>query len=346
MRRRVSATAVALAMVAGAVALIPASPANATDNSRPRFDRNGDGRADFAVVRPGDAAGTPNSHAMTWYWASFSGFNRDVFGNPAEGDIPVAGDFDGDGINDPAVYRPGTPASSWIVLFSTSFFTIAKTFAFGDDGLDDMPLTGDLNGDGIDDFVIFRPGAPAEWFVLSPTGGGGNIAFGDNVANDDEPALGDLDGDGRADLIIRRVAADDTTFFHVRLATGAFPAPIHFGKNSDVYAPGDYDNDGRGDLALVRDIGTTYKWFFRFANGTVTDFTFGDDHDTIAQNDYDGNGFTDIAVWRQGSPAGTLFIQPLPFGSVSQVPFGDSANQDTPLVFWFNCQQNLSTICI
>src|SRR5688500_16245075 len=114
MRRRLPATAVALVMVAGAIALIPGSPANATDASRPGVDRNGDGRSDLGVLRE------TSETAFTWFWHNSTSFNQDVFGNPDANDIPQAGDFDGDGRNDPAVYRPGSPASRWIVLLSGS----------------------------------------------------------------------------------------------------------------------------------------------------------------------------------------------------------------------------------
>lgn len=338
MGRKMSATAVALAIAASA-AVLPGSPASATDTSSPRLDRNGDASSDFAVIRPTSAT------AFTWFWNNTTSFNNDEFGNPDENDSPLAGDFDRDGVNDPAVYRPGSP-SRWIVLLSSTAFTTTLDVSFGDNALDDIPLTGDIDGDGRTDFVIWRPGSPSTWFVLSPAGGGGNVDFGDSEANDDSPALGDLDGDGRADLIIRRVGDDDTTTFHVRTTAGGFADPIHFGDVDDVYVPGDYNGDGIGDVVVVRVVDGNFEWFFRLSDGTFQSLQFGSDdaNDVLVQNDYDGNGLTDVAVWRPGNP-GVLFVRPSPAGAVVETLFGNASLDDYPLGFWFNCWQNLPTLC-
>lgn len=338
MRRRRSAATFAAAIVAGAVALMPGSPASATDNGRPAFDRNGDGRSDFALLR------ATSETAFTWFWISSSGFAENVFGDPTLNDVPVVGDFDGDGINDASVVRRGSP-DHWFVQLSSSPGLVADV-PFGDVALGDVPLTGDIDGDGRTDFVVFRPGSPATWFARSATGLYGDVAFGDTIAHNDTPALGDLDGDGRTDIIIRRRGDDESTFFHIRTARGGYPAAIHFGKMSDVYVPGDYNNDGIGDIAVVRQLpgSHNYRWFIRLSDTAVQLFTFGDGDrgDVLAQNDYDGNGSTDVAVWRPGS-SGRLFIQPVPSGAVAQTSFGQEG--DTPLSYWFNCFQNLPTLC-
>ena len=66
-------------------------------------DFDGDGLTDFAVYRP-QQPGLPYG---TWYVLPRSGpvrINGTVFGLPT--DIPVPGDYDGDGKADLAVWRP------------------------------------------------------------------------------------------------------------------------------------------------------------------------------------------------------------------------------------------------
>ena len=75
------------------------------------------------------------------------------------GDIPVTGDYDGDGIIDIGVWRPST--GSWFIIPSsapTTYFTQQ----FGLPG--DIPQPGDYDADGITDFAVWRP-AGVTWFV-------------------------------------------------------------------------------------------------------------------------------------------------------------------------------------
>ena len=61
-------------------------------------------------------------------------------------DIPVAGDYDGDGKTDIAVYRPAT--GSWYVLQSSTNNTAFASYQWGVST--DIPAPGDYDGDGED----------------------------------------------------------------------------------------------------------------------------------------------------------------------------------------------------
>ena len=70
--------------------------------------------------------------------------------------MPVAADFDGDGLTHLVVYRP--TEGRWYLRFSTSQYGFAN-WAFYDWGLPgDIPVAGDFDGDGKADLVVFRPG--------------------------------------------------------------------------------------------------------------------------------------------------------------------------------------------
>ena len=67
------------------------------------------------------------------------------------GDIPVVGDFDGDGVEEIAVYRSGT----WMIDTNGNRELEAtdKTFQMG--GAFDRPVVGDWDGDGVDEPAIY-----------------------------------------------------------------------------------------------------------------------------------------------------------------------------------------------
>ncbi|NND99717.1 MAG: hypothetical protein HKN47_20555, partial [Pirellulaceae bacterium] len=109
-------------------------------------------------------------------------------------DTPIAGDWNGDGIDQIAVYRGGV----WLLDSDGDgrwTHTDQKT-EFGQPG--DEPIVGDFNGDGIDEIGVVRGD---KWII--DTDGDRRITANDTQiqiprdSQDSQPVVGDWDGDGK-----------------------------------------------------------------------------------------------------------------------------------------------------
>ena len=207
-------------------------------------------------------------------------------------DVPVRGDFDGDGKYDPATFR--TTTGQWRVWRSASNFTPATPVVLGIAG--DVPVPADYDGDRKTDMAVYRP-SNGRWYVLlSSTNppSGGDIAWGNAT---DRPLPVDYDNDGRADLALAqsggfRISLSGST--HTRSVTVAGTI-----GSTEMQVRGDFDGDGKHDPATFRS--TTGQWRvwrstsnFAVANPIIWGLT----GDVPVPADYDGDDKTDIAVYR------------------------------------------------
>ncbi len=156
-------------------------------------DWNGDGVDEVGVWRPDTQAFMLDANANDKWDGPGGGDIRVTFG--AAGDIPVIGDWNGDGIDDIGVWRPS--ARSFLLDSDGSLAWDAGDIEARFGQVTDLPLAGDWNGDGIDEIGVWR--STGRRFILDRNGNytrdAGDIAtsFGQST---DLPVTGDWSGDG------------------------------------------------------------------------------------------------------------------------------------------------------
>ena len=177
-------------------------------------DWDGDGRADVAVYR----GGTVNNPQSYFYYrpTNAPGVNFITVPWGTTGDKPVIGDFDGDGKNDAAVFRPSN--GIWYVSHSSDGVLSAIRFGLGTDKL----VPADYDGDGKTDAAVYRDGT---WYILQSRDGFRAASFG-NAS--DTPVPADYDGDGRSDIAVFRSGV-----WYLQQSTNGFAA-TQFGFGSDA----------------------------------------------------------------------------------------------------------------
>lgn len=229
---------------------------------------------------------------------------RHTFGSQ-ENDIILDGDFNGDGIADVALRRPGN--TTWYIQNSgNSDYNSARQdgiqrISFGLKA-DDIPVPADYDGDGVTDIAVRRPDNYT-WYIQNSDrsnyrserrDGIQRVVLGKN--RNDIPVPADYDGDGKADIAVRR---PENHMWYILESSTSEIRRVQFGRqNTDIPVPADYDGDGKTDIAVRRP--KTQMWYIlRSSDEQIMRINFGKQSSDIpVVGDYDGDGMADIAVRR------------------------------------------------
>jgi hypothetical protein len=115
-----------------------------------------------------------------------------VYGS--DGDLPIIGDWNGDGIDDIGTYTPSSRTFTELLPDGST-----RSRVFGTAG--DTPIVGDWNGDGIDDIGVFRSSTNTFFFDRQPTTT--SVTY---PPHRQLPVVGDWNGDGVDSVgVVRRL---------------------------------------------------------------------------------------------------------------------------------------------
>jgi hypothetical protein len=152
------------------------------------------------------------------------------------GDLPIIGDWDGDGIDTFGVFRQnGGQAQIFLTDEIENAPPVDHTLGFGTDG--DLPIAGDWDADNLDEIGVSRPSTGQ--FFLTNDVDVGNVDFtGFFGAIGDLPAAGDFDGDGKDSIAVFRPSTAQFVLSNDNINVAQTTT---FGQTGDKPVVGDWD---------------------------------------------------------------------------------------------------------
>jgi uncharacterized delta-60 repeat protein len=209
--------------------------------------------------------------------ANTTGFADNEFFYGTAADIPVTGDWDGNGTETIGIYRNG----QFFLRNSNDTGFADIQFAFGAPG--DIPIAGDWDGDGVDTIGLVR--GNVIFLRNSNSTGAPDLTFVYGTGEDIYIA-GDWNGDG-IDTIGCFRPSNGFVYLRNSNSTGFADLEFFYGIAGDKPVAGDWNGDGRDTIGVVRG----NQWFLRNTNNTgFADIvlTYGTDTDIPITGNWDG----------------------------------------------------------
>lgn len=261
------------------------------------LDFDGDGKRDIAYYRHTDKS----CHVRRGSTGAEQVFTI-AAADATQGDIPVPGDYDGDGWTDCAVFRPGT-ATRWFWVSSRTGTAGSSTFGeLGDIPLPGVRMKSEAPGYGL--YAVYRPSTGQTWW-WTRAGYAVNRSFDAGPAS--ELVFADYDGDGYTDIALWNPQAlggsSTQARFYISGSRGDYATHTfhNFGLTNDVPL-GAVEKNGNStkDFALFRPSnGTWYYLLDPTATPGNSARMFGVSGDLpLAGYDFDADGTHDEVVYR------------------------------------------------
>ncbi len=258
---------------------------------------NGGGSIRGIVHSPKNSTEAPTSTP------SSTGFYRAPGFVSMNGDVPIVGDWNGDGIDEAGVVRGNTFfLRNWT---PTRGFYLTSSFNFGN-GIQkgDVPIVGDWNGDGIDEVGVARGNSfiLRNWTPSRGHYGTSTFNFGNGISAGDVPIVGDWNRDGIDEVGV--VRGNEFILRQWSPSRGYYATPsFRFGNGTgagDLPVVGDWNGDGIDEVGISRNDSIHRRHSdSAFRQTSTSSILYG--NGTTAGNifitgDWDGNGTDEIGV--------------------------------------------------
>jgi hypothetical protein len=241
---------------------------------------------------PGDTPGVYVGSSGAWFLRnSASSGIADIsftYGPAGAGLVPLAGDWDADGVETAGLYNPSTGA--FFLKNSNSGGAADITFFFGAANAGLVPIVGDWDGDFRDTVGLYDPTHSTFFIKNTNAGGAADVVFGFGPAGSGwKPLAGDWDFDGD-DSVGLYNPSSGTFFLKNDTSPGAADFAFAYGPSNATPIAGDWNGDGRDTVGVY--IPATGAWFLRNANSSGDAdivFVYGPPNARPVVGDWDGN---------------------------------------------------------
>lgn len=270
------------------------------------LDLNGDNKSELVFWNTSNQLLQTNSSKSCFLETiSISNTDNQLFEIGNVGNIPIFGDFTGDGSFDYGIYEPDAGNSKWSLIDGLTMTTFLERFGLPGD----LPIPNDYDGDGKCDFVVYRPSNSGFYGNLSDKNKTLEIHFG---ITGDIPVPKDYDGDSKADLAVYTSASGA---WLIRSSKNGLTKQTFLGGADYLPIPGDYDGDCKADIAAWNyknnDCKITYSSFLK---GKLSEQARHEIQEKLKNvncfpisSDYDGDGKSELAFWNYDKSSAYIF---------------------------------------
>jgi hypothetical protein len=174
---------------------------------------------------------------------------RTIVGFGQAGDLPIVGDWDGNGTTTIGLFRPAAgPHPNMFLLRNTNSPGSPDVMIVGFGQAGDLPIVGDWDGNGTTTIGLFRPaaGPHPNMFLLRNTNSSGppDISISGFGAPGDLPVVGDWNGDRRTKIGLYRPSTGQF-FLRFENGLGAPNVIVDLGFSGDEPLAGHWIPPGR-----------------------------------------------------------------------------------------------------